>query len=93
MVPESQDTKAHREDECVPLPIMIAACMLTAIDLNDQLALAATEIGEVRPNRKLAGELITAEFTVLQFQPEQCLGMVVILAQDSRAPGRSGFAA
>lgn len=93
MIPEAQDVISLREDECVSLFIAFVSRMLATVDLNDQLLLATAKIREVGADRKLAGEFITAEFAVLQFQPEQCFGLVVAPAQASRARGRSCFTA
>jgi hypothetical protein len=60
-----------------------------AVDLDDDLALAAEEVGEVGPDRRLPHELEAAELAVAKLRPQLRLGRDRLRSQrasPARAP-------
>ena len=49
--------------------------VLPAIELDDQHAFHASEVGEVRADRMLTPKLVAVETAVPQLRPEQALGV------------------
>jgi len=86
MVPESKDSKS------LLLQIGVAhaitdnlLCMLSAIDLDDQPRLHATEVCEVGTDRMLPPKLRSPKLTAAQVPPQGLLRIAAVTAQRSRA--------
>jgi len=76
MVPEAEDGIASLLHEGITAAIVCAVDVLRTVDLNDQPMFPTCEIGEVGTDRELPGELVAAEFSTFQLQPEQSFGVV-----------------
>src|SRR5438270_6405536 len=62
--------------------------MLPAIDLDDELLLAAYKVGVIRPKRLLPGKLLSAETSVAKRQPQNPFGPRAAPPQRAGAAGR-----
>jgi hypothetical protein len=69
VVPDPDDLVPERSQNCVPLGICCAVGMLAAVDLDDQMPLAADKVGVVGSYRLLAYEFDAAELAVAQLSP------------------------
>lgn len=69
VVPDPDDLVAEPGQKCVPLAICHVIRVLTAIDLDDQMPLAADEVGIEGTYRLLAHEFEAAELAVAQLSP------------------------
>jgi hypothetical protein len=58
-----------------------------AVGLDDQLFLAADEIRDERPNRRLAYELVAAELAIFEVAPDDPLGARRVATQRAGAAG------
>src|SRR5205085_5798043 len=74
VVPDANNPVPKRIEVCVPAPIGCAIDMLSAIDLDDELLLAAYKVGVIRPKRLLPGKLQSAETPVAKRQPQDPFG-------------------
>jgi hypothetical protein len=93
IVPDAQDRPAFAFQVIVSDAVRLRFRMLSAIELNDQLRLAACEIRSVRADRQLAGELgsepgnQTPEFPLMPggvvAEPPRALSIVVFNAPHS----------
>ncbi|ESX78835.1 hypothetical protein X759_14995 [Mesorhizobium sp. LSHC420B00] len=86
-VPKAKDRPAIGDDEAISDSIILAADMLTAIDFDDELAVSAGEIDEVRAYRQLPYEFMAVQSAVAQLQPERGFCIVVGLTQAPCALG------
>jgi hypothetical protein len=75
LVPEAQHRIALRQQERVTRRVVRAVDVLAAVELDDELRRAASKIGEIRPDRRLAHELGAVQATIAQAQPELALGV------------------
>lgn len=69
VVPKSERRIPEHTEMLVPTPIPLVVRVLTSIDLNDQLGLATSEVGNVRADGQLAYEMVAVEAVRLQFGP------------------------
>jgi len=69
VVPDPDDLVAEPDQQCVPLAICRALCMLAAVDFDDQMPFAADEVRAVGTYRLLADEFEAAELAVARLSP------------------------
>jgi hypothetical protein len=83
------------EPRGTPLILGDVVHVLTAIDLNDEPPLLATEVGDVRTDLVLAPDLVSAESPVAEMRPQPAFGIRHLAPQSTRrlACDRSAFIA
>jgi hypothetical protein len=83
----SQHSEALRYEKCAAPCIrrqFLVGRMCRTVDLDDELPRAAAEVGEVRPDRDLTGELEAVEPAVTQLRPEARFRRRGVRAQRTR---------
>ncbi len=82
VVPEAHHTiPAAFEERCPQRVVLDAVGMLAAVELNDQSTFKATEVDNIRADRKLTPELLTAESPIPQAMPEATFSVCEVSPQ------------
>ena len=81
-IPKTNNTPAVSHHISVPLCIMAAIRMLTAVNFNDQPGLPTCEIREIWTDRQLPDELEPVETACAKLKPKSLLRIVFDLAQN-----------
>jgi hypothetical protein len=89
VVPKSHDPIALGGKIRVPLLVVLAFCMLTAVEFYDQPALATDEVDDIRPDRLLTNELMSGELAVVEPVPKFSFNIRLCPTEISRTPDRS----
>lgn len=71
IVPETQDTKATGSQFGISNSVVVTACMLTAVDFNNQLPFQGNKIRDVKTERLLTLELHPQHTSCPQVSPQQ----------------------
>ena len=89
IVPEPQDAIAQRlEERGAPRVVVGAHCMLTAVQLHDQLPLTATGVDDVGADRHLAREFDAEETAIAEMSPQPALRVRLSPPQPTREISR-----
>lgn len=70
IIPEPQDMESFSPKKCITRAVVRSIHVLTSIHFDDQSCLEASEIGDIRPDRKLATESEAFELALAENAPQ-----------------------
>jgi len=85
MTPEPKDRIALFAHEIIASAVVFASGVLGTIEFDDEPFFPARKISEVGADRELPSEFVAAQFSTLQIEPQQRLGLIVASAELSCA--------
>jgi hypothetical protein len=74
VVPKAQNRIALRQKKSVALLIVRALRVLASVDFDNQPRLSASEVGEIRPDRRLSYKFGVNQTAIAQAMPKPALG-------------------
>jgi hypothetical protein len=81
VTPEPRNIPAGRVHERVPSFVISALSVLAAVQLDNELELPTSKVGEIWSDRKLTNELEAIQTSISDFYPKLPFGIVVELTQ------------